>query len=61
MSNCAIDHTQQDVIEKLAEQQSFMPEELVRNCELFLSKPLSQETLNESRDIERGISFVEKI
>lgn len=46
MSNCAIDHTQQDVIEKLAEQQSFMPEELVKSCELFLSKPLSQETLN---------------
>ncbi|PIC77284.1 MULTISPECIES: group-specific protein [Sporosarcina] len=46
MSNCAIDHTQQEVVEKLAEQQSFMPEELVESCELFLSKPLSQEALN---------------
>ncbi|PID03221.1 MULTISPECIES: group-specific protein [unclassified Sporosarcina] len=47
MSNCAIDHTQQDVVEKLAEQRAFMPEKLVKSCELFLSKSLSQETLNE--------------
>ncbi|PIC57258.1 group-specific protein [Sporosarcina sp. P12(2017)] len=46
MSNCELDHTQLDVVEKLAEQQSFMPEELVKSCELFLSKPLNQDTLN---------------
>ncbi|PID16178.1 group-specific protein [Sporosarcina sp. P34] len=47
MSNCAIDHTQPEVVEKLAEQKSFMPEELVKSCELYLSKSLSQESLNE--------------
>ncbi|ARF17445.1 group-specific protein [Sporosarcina ureae] len=47
MSKCTIDHTQRDVLEKLEEQQQYMPKELVGNCELFLSKPLNQETLNE--------------
>nr|WP_153731002.1 group-specific protein [Sporosarcina obsidiansis] len=47
MSRCTIDHSTEDVKQKLKEQQTFMPQELVERCELFLSKPLEQETLNE--------------
>ncbi|ARD48322.1 group-specific protein [Sporosarcina sp. P33] len=47
MSKCPIDHTVQDVVQKLTEQQAFMPEELVKSCTSFLDKPLDQETLNE--------------
>lgn len=47
MSRCTLDHTQSDVLQKLTEQQAFLPDELVKRCELFLSKPLDQETLNE--------------
>ncbi|PIC63958.1 group-specific protein [Sporosarcina sp. P13] len=47
MSKCTIDHTQNDVVQKLIEQQAFLPGELVERGELFLSKPKAQETLNE--------------
>lgn len=47
MSKCDIDHTRQDVLNKLAEQQAFMPKELVKSCESFLNGPVNQETLNE--------------
>ncbi|MDV6379143.1 hypothetical protein ORD22_13050 [Sporosarcina sp. GW1-11] len=47
MSRCTIDHTQNDVVQKLMEQQALLPGELVKRGELFLSKPLGQETLNE--------------
>ncbi|PIC74559.1 group-specific protein [Sporosarcina sp. P17b] len=47
MSKCTIDHTQQDVVQKLSEQQTFMPQELVESGKEFLNRQLSQETLNE--------------
>ena len=47
MNKCPIDHTQQDVVQKLYEQQSFIPRKLVESCKSFLDSPLSQETLNE--------------
>ena len=47
MSRCSIDHSQNDVKQKLTEQQVWMPSELQNRCQLFLSKPLDQETLNE--------------
>ena len=47
MSKCDLDHTPQDVLGKLAEQQAFMPKDLVKSCESFLNGQLSQETLNE--------------
>ncbi|PIC95795.1 group-specific protein [Sporosarcina sp. P26b] len=47
MSKCTIDHTQQDVVQKLNEQQTFMPQELVESGNVFLNRQLSQETLNE--------------
>ena len=47
MSKCNIDHTPQDVLNKLTEQQAFMPKELAESCESFLNGQLSQETLNE--------------
>ncbi|AXI00607.1 group-specific protein [Sporosarcina sp. PTS2304] len=47
MSRCSIDHSQNDVKQKLTQQQAWMPSELQKRCQLFLSKPLDQETLNE--------------
>ncbi|WP_303968924.1 hypothetical protein [Sporosarcina ureae] len=47
MRKCTIDHMQQDVVQKLNEQQTFMPQELVENGKVFLTRQLSQETLNE--------------
>lgn len=47
MSKCPIDHTQQDVVQKLNEHQAFMSQELVESCKVFLNGQLSQETLNE--------------
>ncbi|PIC70585.1 group-specific protein [Sporosarcina sp. P16b] len=47
MSKCTIDHTQQDVVQKLNEQQSSMPQELMESGKVFLNRQLSQETLNE--------------
>lgn len=47
MSKCDIDHTRQDVLDKLSEQQAFMPKELVKSCESFLNGLVDQGTLNE--------------
>lgn len=47
MSRCTIDHTQQDVVQKLNEQQPFMPQELVESGKVFLNRQLEQETVNE--------------
>lgn len=47
MSNCPIDHTQQDVIKKLNEQHAFLPDSLATRCGEFLKGPVDQETLNE--------------
>lgn len=47
MSRCTIDHTQEDTLKKLQEQREYLPNNLVERCEMFLRKPLGQETLNE--------------
>lgn len=47
MSHCPIDHSLVDVQEKLAEQQAYLPKELHKKCQQFLTEARSQETLNE--------------
>lgn len=47
MSRCTIDHPPSAVIQKLIEQQAFLPVDLVEGCKVFLSTSLDQETLNE--------------
>ncbi|EGQ24133.1 MULTISPECIES: hypothetical protein [Sporosarcina] len=47
MSRCTIDHSQNDVLQKLKEQHMFLPKDLFKRSEIFLSKPLDQGTLNE--------------
>lgn len=47
MGKCTIDHTLEDVKQKLVDQASFMPENLVREVEGSLSEKADQEFLNE--------------
>lgn len=47
MSECKIDHSQDDVISKLKSQQSFLPDGIARTIELFLTEERPQQTLNE--------------
>ncbi len=45
--SCPIDHTKDDVRQKLAEQKPFLPTEIATNTENLLKNDLSQDTLNE--------------
>lgn len=47
MSGCTIDHSLEDVRQKLAEQSSFLPEQIVRDLTQYLNESLDQERLNE--------------
>jgi hypothetical protein len=47
MGKCTIDHTLEDVKQKLVEQAAFMPENLVREVEGSLTEKADQEFLNE--------------
>ncbi|MCA1029535.1 group-specific protein [Bacillus timonensis] len=47
MSTCNIDHSKQDVENKLESQKSFLPSDLYVRTEAFLQTELTQETLNE--------------
>ncbi|WP_203247650.1 hypothetical protein [Sporosarcina beigongshangi] len=47
MSRCTVDHSLEDVKNKLNEQSTFLPQELYKHCKLFLEKSLDQVTLNE--------------
>lgn len=47
MSKCDIDHSKQDVVEKLQSQKEFMPSELYELVESYLEGDTSQENLNE--------------
>lgn len=47
MNRCRIDHTQEDTVRKLSEQKAFLPKELGDSGEVFLSRTLDQDTLNE--------------
>ncbi|MBP1155556.1 MULTISPECIES: group-specific protein [unclassified Paenibacillus] len=47
MGNCNIDHSQEDVIQKLDSQQDFLPEPMGKELHRFLESQHSQQTLNE--------------
>lgn len=47
MGNCRIDHSQEDVIQKLKSQHDFLPEQIVQDLQRFLETERSQQTLNE--------------
>lgn len=44
---CEINHTKEDVLNKLVSQKEFLPTELYPKIESFIQTDLSQETLNE--------------
>lgn len=47
MSKCNIDHSQDDVIEKMKSQKDYLTSDLYFVLKGYLSRPRSQETLNE--------------
>ena len=47
MSQCTIDHSLEDVIQKLENQKAFLPEALYSKCRQFLSETVGQARLNE--------------
>lgn len=47
MGTCNIDHSQEDVVEKLQSQESFLPVDLFQTLYAILKEKQSQETLNE--------------
>ncbi|WP_235820479.1 group-specific protein [Halalkalibacter krulwichiae] len=47
MSHCKIDHPLEDVQRKLESQKDFLPADLYKRCEKFLTQPRSQSLLNE--------------
>lgn len=47
MSICKIDHSAEDVKQKLQDQSTFLNTQLVEKCSLFLSTDVSQADLNE--------------
>ncbi|MEJ8547941.1 hypothetical protein [Brevibacillus borstelensis] len=47
MGECRLDHSTNDVLNKLAEQTPFLPQALTGQLNGLLAEPLSQETLNE--------------
>jgi SAM-dependent methyltransferase len=47
MSECSIDHSQDDVQKKLESQREHMPSQLAKDLALLLTREQSQETLNE--------------
>ncbi|WP_252315963.1 group-specific protein [Sinobaca sp. H24] len=47
MSSCSIDHTPEQVKEKLNSQRGFMPKDISQKADLLLTEELSQERLNE--------------
>lgn len=47
MGSCNIDHSHEDVIQKLKNQQDFLPEHVAEKLHLFLANDRSQPILNE--------------
>ncbi|WP_409290865.1 hypothetical protein [Peribacillus sp. SCS-37] len=47
MSSCNLDHSREDVLQKLRQQDEFLPGGLTGEIESFLAEGQSQETLNE--------------
>mgnify|MGYP001272760774 CR=1 FL=1 len=48
MGKCDLDHSLEDVQNKLNAQSAYLPESLYQRLQNFLSRPLSQETLNDA-------------
>lgn len=48
MGECKLDHSLEDVTQKLKDQRSFLSLEMVQDWHIFLEKNVTQETLNES-------------
>lgn len=47
MGKCSIDHTLKDVMNKLNSQETYLPNQLMSEIQVFLKGELSQETLND--------------
>ncbi|MGC5328407.1 hypothetical protein [Brevibacillus sp. SYSU BS000544] len=47
MSECKLDHSTEDVIKKLEEQSSFLPQDLYAALQAYLQNEREQQTLNE--------------
>lgn len=47
MGKCNIDHTRDDVVKKFQDQYEFMPENTREEVSRFLTRELSQDTLND--------------
>lgn len=47
MSECKLDHSQEDVINKFKNQHDYLPGRLGEEVELFLTRELPQHTLND--------------
>ncbi|MGF9711021.1 MULTISPECIES: group-specific protein [Paenibacillus] len=47
MGKCSIDHSHEDVAQKLESQKEFLPESLTADLQQFLLREHSQQTLNE--------------
>ncbi|WP_126428474.1 group-specific protein [Brevibacillus marinus] len=47
MGECKIDHSQDDVRQKLASQQAYLPPDLYQNLQRWLTEPQPQAVLNE--------------
>ncbi|ALS21859.1 MULTISPECIES: hypothetical protein [Paenibacillus] len=47
MGKCSIDHSHEDVAQKLESQKEFLPESLTADLQQFLLREHSQHTLNE--------------
>ncbi|WP_153125613.1 group-specific protein [Peribacillus tepidiphilus] len=47
MSTCKVDHSIEDVKQKLSDQKLFLPESLWEKCSQFLTQSVSQTDLNE--------------
>ncbi|MGM8364924.1 hypothetical protein ACLIBG_05495 [Virgibacillus sp. W0181] len=47
MSSCNIDHSVEDVKQKLADQQDHLPDDIYQECKKFLNGEQDQQSLNE--------------
>lgn len=48
MGECKMDHSQEDVRQKLASQKAYLPADLYQDLQHWLARPQSQQLLNEA-------------
>ncbi|KIL44299.1 hypothetical protein [Jeotgalibacillus soli] len=60
MGQCVIDHSQEDVIQKLNSQQAFIPEPLFKELKKELESKHSQQILNELFHLFKKYDLVSK-